>query len=270
MTTIKRLADTSPDWIELSKRTAAKLVFEANPPSRSGVPGKQIYDLVAEVRKGELTVSEASPGTSLPSLCVERHINPGSTFCLFMDSETPPQSNDEARYWWHGLRAYLQHQQYAVRFGRWPLEAQMSHGHAALVQQQMEQVADKHNWRSEVLASIFRKKGWLGEVLPRLSKDRATLVNARSPCPRGCKRKHHPFRKQACKRSDCLPRCEKSHPPLLRVDCPQRRDVEQLVMWENSRRGIESRMIERLKKDGHRCCGTMKECALRAVQGEAS
>jgi hypothetical protein len=266
MSAISRLENTSPDWVEIRKQTAAKLVFSANPPSRSGAPGKQSYDLVAEARKGELTVSESAPGKSLPTLCVERHINPGSTFCLFVNSETLPQSPDEAHYWWDGLKAYLQHQQYADKHGHWPIDAQMSHGVAADLQQKMEDVADELGWRADILASIFRKKCWLGGRLPRMAKGRKSLVNARSPCPRGCTRKHHLLRKFACQHVDCLPNCRKRHPPILRADCPHRQAVEKLVMLEHARREIEARMIKQLKKDGHRCCGRMKQCALRDIQ----
>lgn len=263
MSAINRLAEAAPDWIEVHKRAAAKLTFKANPPTRSGGPGKRSYELVAEVRTGELTVSELAPGKDLPKLCVERHINPGSTFCLYVDSEVLPQTNEAARYWWRGLKAYLQHQQYADKHANWPIDAQMSHGPAADIQKRMEDVADEFGWRPELLASIFRKKGWLGGTLLRLGKDRKSLVNARSPCPRGCSRKHYPFRKAACQRVECHASCRKQHPPILRVDCPHRKAVEQLVMLEFARREIEARMIEQLEKDGHRCCGTMKQCALR-------
>lgn len=263
MSSIARLADTAPDWIGVSKQTAAKLIFKANPPSRSGAPGKQSFDLIAEIRNGELKVSEVAPGTDIPLLCVERHVNPGSTFCLFVDSEKLPQSHSEARNWWYGLKAYLQHQQYADKHGHWPIDAQMSHGPAAAVQREMEEVADELGWRADVLASIFRKRLWLGGPLARLAKGRNTLVNARSPCPRGCTKKHHPFRKLACQQADCLPTCRKQHLPILRVDCPNRNAVETLVRLEHDRRAIETRMVEQLKKDGHRCCGKMKQCALR-------
>lgn len=263
MSAIARLVDTSPDWIEISKRTAAKLIFKATPPSRCGVPGKISYDLAAEVRKGSLSVSEAAPGTKLPSLCVERHVNPGSTFCLFVDSQTFPQSHGDALYWWNGLKAYLQHQQYADKHGQWPIDAQMSHGPAAYIQREMEEVGGELGWRTDILASIFRKKLWLGGPLPRLAVERKTLVNARSACPRGCTRKHHPYRKLGCQQADCLPACRKQHPPILRADCPNRDAVEKLVMLEHDRRAIETRMVEQLKRDGHRCCGKMKQCALR-------
>lgn len=265
MSVISRLADNCPDWVEVGTQTSSKLVFCANPRSRSGTPGKQTYELVAIFQNGELTVSESAPGANLPTLCVERHINPGSTFCLFMHSGTPPQSHEEALYWWRALKAYLQHQQYAGKHGHWPIDAQMSHGRAADIQQQMEALSNKVGWRDEILASIFRKKGWLGGTLPRLAKGRKTLVNVRSPCPRGCTRKHHPLRKKACQRRDCLPTCMKQHPLILRADCPHRKDIEQLVIWELTRRDIEARMIEQLKSDGHRCCGTMKQCALRDI-----
>jgi hypothetical protein len=266
MNSISLLAHTSPPWVDVVEQQSAKLIFKANPPSRSGVPGARSYDLMVVSGAEALTVSEIVPGTLVPAFCVERHINPGSTFCLYLNSEHFLRTLDQARYWWSGLQAYLQHQQYAEKFRRWPLDGQMSHGTAANIQLQMEERAAEVGWKQEIAGAIFRKKGWLGGKLPRLTKGGKALVNARSHCPRGCLRKHHPYRKSACTRLDCLPDCRKQHPPILRADCPHRSSVEALVRLEHQRREIDALVIEELRRTGYRCCGTMKDCPLAAGQ----
>ena len=265
MKPIALLVDTLPSWAEINEQKSAKLVFTVSPPSRSGVPGTCAYDLVVTANKDGIRVSELVPGTWLPAFCIERHINPGSTFCLYLNSEQDIQSLGQAQHWWNGLQAYLQHQQYAEKFCRWPIEAQMSHGPAAEIQLKMEEVAAKFGWKQEILAAIFRKKGWLGGKLPRLTKDGERLANARSPCPRQCTRKHHPYRKSACQRSACMPSCCKQHPPILRVDCPSRSGVENLVRFEHVRRKVDALVIKELKEEGWSCCGRMEDCPLANI-----
>jgi len=141
----------------------------------------------------------------------------------------------------------------------------MSHGPAAEIQLKMEEVAAEFGWKQEILAAIFRKKGWLGGKLPRLTKDGERLANARSPCPRQCTRKHHPYRKSACQRSACMPSCCKQHPPILRVDCPSRSGVENLVRFEHVRRKVDALVIKELKEEGWSCCGRMEDCPLANI-----
>lgn len=161
MKPIALLVDTLPSWAEINEQKSAKLVFTVSPPSRSGVPGTCAYDLVVTANKDGIRVSELVPGTWLPAFCIERHINPGSTFCLYLNSEQDIQSLGQAQHWWNGLQAYLQHQQYAEKFCRWPIEAQMSHGPAAEIQLKWRKWQRNSDGSRKFLLQFFAKRAGL-------------------------------------------------------------------------------------------------------------
>jgi len=258
------LGAAAPNWATFSPIGDRHCVIKAHPPQRDGAPGSVTYHLSVKLQNQMLALSEDTPGTAMPSCCVERHINPDSTFCLFVRSYEPPQTEADAEKWWLGLLAFLQHQQFADEHRRWPIRAQMSHGSAATIQARMDAIAAEHGWSDEVLTSMFRGKGWLAGSLPRRSRDRKTLVNARTQCPRGCLRLHPPFSRKTCEQSACREDCGRTHPPVLRRECPNRSAVEEIVLMEYERRLLELKFIEAIRSDGVICCGTMDNCALAA------
>ncbi|MYI70451.1 MAG: hypothetical protein F4103_17490 [Boseongicola sp. SB0673_bin_14] len=263
MSSLDQLNDTCPAWANIFEVQRRKLRVLAVAQQPSGLTGRS-YFLFINLRRDNLVAVFEEPDGHLPLCCVERHINPDASFCLHYNSTEPVQSAAMAREWWRSLGFYLNNQDYASRRRKWPMLAQLSHGDAAITQIQMEELAEPLGWKEEeVLAAIFRKRGWLGGRLPRLSKDKSSLVNLRSPCPRGCTRKHHPFRKSSCERLNCAEGCRRLHKPTLRADCPNRSVVESLVLLEHQRRAQEHEFFKSLKNSQVICCGTMDNCSLR-------
>lgn len=262
MSAISLILATAPAWVTVHKMGNISLGFSATPHNRSGSPGQIQYELVAEIDGDKLIAREASLGARMPSFCAERHINPGGSFCLFFGSDDPVKNAEEATQWWHGLLIFLQHQQYADRFGRWPADAQMSHGEAAGPQMEMEEIATELGWGAEVISGMFRNEGWLADDLPNLKTRQGRFINGRSPCPRGCTRKHAPFSKHSCSRNNCRSDCKKRHSPILRCDCPHRKEVAQLIDLECERLKREQEITAWLLGKGTKCCGTMRECPL--------
>ena len=261
MNSLEQLYRTSPEWAEITQKTRKALSITAAPPKPSGTPAKAGYYVEVRLLDGNrVSVNEQPNRARLPSCCVERHINDDSTFCLHLDSTEPVASTEAALAWWKSLADYLNHQDYASKYRKWPLRGQLSHGNAANIQLRMEALAKPLGWEDELLTSMFRRKGWLAGILPRKAKNGTGLINARSPCPRGCLQKHYPFRKRACQVNSCVAGCSRQHKPILRAKCPHRLTVEQLVLLEYDRRAIESALIDQLRRDKVKCCGTMDGC----------
>jgi hypothetical protein len=263
VTALRLIESTRPGWAELHGSSSSR-ELRVTPPERDGTPGRLDYRLRVKHFGRLFEVREAEPGAALPAFCAERHVNTDATFCLFLGSHIAPRTEVEAQEWWDGLLAFLQHQQFADRYGRWPLEAQMSHGKAADAQQRMDEIAAGRGWGAEVASSMFRGDGWLSGDLPRLVDKGRRLVNARSACPRGCLRLHAPFSRRSCDRQACREDCSRGHRPMLRSECPNRSSVEELVRLEHVRRRHERSAVDELHKQGLKCCGTMRECPLAA------
>lgn len=263
MTSLSLLKATVPNWVKEAKAKLAGLDIKACPQADSGLVGREYHLRIKTNGLQNIDVSEGRESKLLPKCCVERHINPGATFCLHYNSSKPLHTREEAKRWWQSLNSYLLHQDFAHRRRFWPLKAGLSHGDAALVQLEMERLAEPYGWKEGILASIFAGKGWLAGELPRRRKDAESLVNVRSPCPKGCTHKHGQYRRDSCVKNECVPNCRKLHKPILRADCPQRATVERLVLLEYRRRKIEHESISFLAKKGIQCCDTMNRCALR-------
>lgn len=262
MNSIDQLNWVVPTWATIAKRIGNYLNVKACAPMPSGASGRTYELVIKSTKDDKAQVSECTAQPLLPKCCLERHINSDGTFCLHIDSTKPILNSDSAITWWNSLRDYLNHQDYSSRRRKWPIHAQLSHGDAALVQLKMEELAEPLAWKQELLNSLFRGKGWLANELPRRRKDHSKLVNARAPCPRGCHTKHHPYKNQACQRVKCAPGCKKRHHPILRVKCPHRALVEELVLLEHLRRQMEDNVVTELRSKGVQCCRTMDDCAL--------
>ena len=262
MNSIDQLHGVVPGWATVAKRGRECLHVTARAPMPSGAFGRNYGLVIESIENNKAVVTENSTTALLPKCCMERHINADATFCLHYDSTKPILDPDNAISWWNSLGDYLKHQDYSSRRRKWPIHAQLSHGDAALAQLRMEELAGPLGWQEEVMASIFRGRGWLGGKLPRRTKDKTGLVNVRTPCPRGCRRKHYPYRLQACERQDCVEGCKKRHDPMLRIDCPNRETVEKLILAEYARRQKEEKYVEELRSKGVKCCETMDDCPL--------
>lgn len=266
MNSLNLLLRNKPSWLQIEGRQSEDAEVVASPPAAGNRSGRSYYLRLQCSAEGGVNVREQTKRRQLPAFCLERHINPDGTFCLHYGSEAEIANDEAARFWWSSLATYLDYQRYAEKHGYWPLEGGLSHGEAADEQFAMEELADRLGWKDEILISMFRNKGWLFEHLPRVSKTLSRVLNSKAPCPRGCTHKHGPLRARSCSISDCEPSCKKQHKPILRADCPNRSTVEKLILHEHRRRKIEAQIVKKVKSNGHKCCGTMKDCPLRDLE----
>lgn len=263
MSVFTRLETTKPAWVSSFVRTDQYIDIECRPVRRSGTQTRAYNLRITSSGTGGAKIAEREDARLLPSCCVERHINADTSFCISFGSTSPLATEEAAGDWWNQLAAFLINQEYAHQHRRWPLRGGLSHGNAAHTQIKMEDIAEPLGWKTEVLLAIFRSEGWLSGILPRRTKDRTSLVNARSTCPRGCTWKHKLMRKRSCEQADCFPACKKQHRSIVRADCPHRQEVEALVLLEYVRRKEEQDVIQGLVEQNISCCGTMNHCGLK-------
>lgn len=257
------LLGTRPTWVEVLKSTRDRLEMSVRAQKPSGRQGRVYLLNIARDSIDRISVKESAKQKILPPSCVERHINPSGTFCVFWESTKPIQTVDSARSWWRSLGSYLDNQDFAHKRREWPIKAGLSHGDAANIQFKMEALKLPEGWLEEIQYGMFRQRGWFSGTLPTLKKNSRELINIRSPCPRLCKRKHVPLRKKSCETPNCVEGCQRQHLPMLRADCGHRRLITDLIILEEKRRLLEAELISDIKKDGGTCCGTMNRCPLR-------
>lgn len=202
-----------------------------------------------------------------PASCPERHINPDATFCISYGSTEPLIEAHAAIAWWEYLRMFLLHQEYARKYGVWPLEGGLSHGDAARIQEKMEELAAPLGWKEEILVGMFRRKGWLANSLPKASQRLERLLNSRTPCPRGCKRQADSNRSIVCRPADSDPELADGK-PILRAECPNRSALERIALLEHRRRKAQNDFIQQIDRDTHACCRTMKFCPFSRSKSE--
>lgn len=235
-------ATATPVWVRTVSDDGTALRVVASAPLPSGDLDAPI-DLTIRRRIGGVTVGETAVGTRLPARCPELHVVDGGAFCLGLEDDVLDDP-DEADRFWNRLGDYLRNQRYAERHRRWPAGRWLSHGAtAARKQLEAERIAEECGWAEEYADAIENGRGWLAGELPRPAKH-GGLVNARTPCPRGCRRR--------------------DRTPVLRRSCPRRASLERLVLAERERRAAGDCYIEILKRDGLQCCGRVDGCPLAA------
>lgn len=262
MNTLNRLLQNTPEWASIADKKTREATVLVSPPGTKTMSADGFWLKLEISKHGGVAVGEVENKRQLPAFCLERHINPDSTFCVYFRSEYPLDDDDAAKTWWSYLSVYLRNQVYAHKRGVWPLGSGLSHGDAAHVQVGMEALAKPLGWEEDLWLAMFRGEGWLATSLPRISRDRRRVLNVRTPCPRGCRWKHKILRKKSCMTEECNSDCNRHHKPILRAECPNRNSVEELVLQEHERQRIEAEIIDSLKKDGKKCCGSMKRCPL--------
>lgn len=265
MRSLDLLLENRPPWTSIERRSSAGAEITASPPGAGGGAARTFRLSLRPSSKRGVCVMEQASNRQLPESCIERHINSDGSFCVFFGSESEITDQHAATSWWSSLATYLNNQRYAEKHKVWPLASGLSHGDAAHEQIAMENLAEPLGWKDDLWRAMFRGKAWIAGRLPRASKDLDRVLNVRTPCPRGCTRKHKLLRKRSCETQDCYTDCAKQHKPVLRAECPNRAVVEALVLHEHRRRKIESEIVEGLLKKGKRCCGTMKNCPLRRI-----
>lgn len=215
----------------------------ASPPAPDGTPGSD-WRLTVEI--GEfLVVRETVSGDRLPAFCPELHVNLGGDFCLGLEAFASCSEPDVKRFW-KATGEFLNNQEFAAKHGYWPSGRWLSHGDGADHQQEAERIAAEAAWADEYAAWIENQEGWLAGPLPRLSKDRSRLVNARSPCPRGCRARRGRI--------------------IVRSGCRHRVAVEGIIRIEYARQAAERDFFESLYRKEKRCCRRMRTCPLGALE----
>lgn len=262
MNTLELLLKQIPDWVKVTRKEGLSAQVLGSPPKASGLPAGDFKLAIHLLTSGGVSVAEIKGGTQLPKFCPERHINPGGSYCISYGSTEPLSDDFAADSWWEHLRMFLIHQVYAGRHGVWPLEGGLCHGDAALIQEKMEELADPLGWKDEILEGIFRNKGWLADALPRASRRLNRLLNARTPCPRGCTIQKDLPRKKNCRSISTAVGGTRDFMPVLRAECPNRASLEKIALLEHKRRKLEQGFMTDIKKEGYVCCRTMKNCPL--------
>lgn len=262
MSSLSLLLLSKPEWVKVSNQSRTHIEFKATPVLPSGLPGRTYaLKLATSIRDG-VTVNENPKGSLLPSFCLERHINLDGSFCVFLNSTAPIKDQSQGAAWWAGLNRYLNCQDYAERKRQWPIDSGLCHGDAAHEQIAIEEIAEPLGWLREIRRGIFRKDGWLATDLPRLTKDTQRPVTKRSSCPRGCKRIHGEKRNVCSTLSECGRNCLKSHPNIVRANCPHRKELEEIIVLEHKRLKAEDKFLKAIERRKLKCCKTMDNCPL--------
>lgn len=261
MNSLSLLLNHSPSWVQITEDKQVSGQISCSPQKASGLIAGNYLLKLALLRGGGVSVAEDEGGNQFPASCPERHINPDATFCISYGSTEPLIEAHAAIAWWEYLRMFLLHQEYARKYGVWPLEGGLSHGDAARIQEKMEELAAPLGWKEEILIGMFRRKGWLANSLPKASQRLDRLLNSRTPCPRGCMRQADSNRPIVCRPADTDCKVTDGK-PILRAECPNRSALERIALLEHRRRKAQYDFIQDICKDAPKCCGTMKYCPL--------
>lgn len=225
------------------------------------VDGRTVaYRIRVEADDGTVTAKEDSQD-KLPLFCPERHINSDGSFCLGWSGHTSLAVNDveSAEKWWARVLRFLTSQQMAKRSGVWPLEGAWAHGAAAEHQARAEAAAAQLG--GDFLADLTGgkldtkwSKGTFGSHGRALRVQRNgsdiysiwvkpyQLINKRQACicGRGDIKRHRRLRS-----------CGEHAEAALAL-------ASSLLEWKNAEEHFWKSMRH------HQCCGTMKNCPLRA------
>lgn len=107
---------------------------------KSGAP-LRVYRLLLQGVEAAVWVREIGPPKHLPKNCVQRHMNTDGSFCIGLGAPWIVKDEDGAHRWWHWLLGYLRCQDIASVARRWPPNRGLSHGDAAELQLQAEELA---------------------------------------------------------------------------------------------------------------------------------
>lgn len=236
------LAETSPDWFELEAFGEYSIIGMArslkSPWAKEGlrlkITGKQVP-----------IVGEAVPGAVLPARCPERHIQQDKTFCTGIHY-LRVDSDEVAIQWWEQLRQFISFQAVASRSQVWPPAHALDHGDAGKHHEKALQIAKKFGLEEEYGRARLGEASWITDPNLRIIDKKGCPINGRAPCPRGCKRK-----------------ARGRFVTTLRVDCPNRSLIADLVHQERQRRKKLREYWEEMFKSDDQCCLTMRYCPLR-------
>ena len=242
MSSLDLLVDTVPNWFSIQQRSAH--AFEGNSLVLDDTAVSDVtYDITIEEIHSKVYARETSVCTLLPKACYNRHIMAQGHFCLGLGYGSLVEDIDTAGLWWASLAEFLRIQGVATATGRWPRHIELDHGVAGRYHQLALAAAARLGCSEDYELALLGEASWITDAGVKLTKDRSRLLNLRSPCPRGCKRRGR---------------------LVLRADCCDRGAMVALLGNERRRAMALEEFWEAVKADPRsECCGTMRSCPLR-------
>ena len=234
------LMEAAPNWF--SKTSVKTAVVEGECTIiDSSATADRVYAIRIEESGGHIYVRESVPGTKLPRVCYDRHIQPGGYFCLGLNAGRLVQDTTSAKNWWSSLSEYLRIQAVAAATGRWPRTMELDHGEAGNHHQKALAAAATLGVSEEYELGLIGEPSWTNNLL---SRDGERVINGRAPCPVGC--------------------TGKKGRPILRCECCSKETLMELLRSER-RRGVALKEFwESVRKDKDMvCCRTMIDCPIR-------
>ncbi len=232
--------EAAPNWFSKIAIEAAVVEGECTIIDSSATSDR-IYAIRIEESGGHIFVREAVPGTKLPRVCYDRHIQPGGYFCLGLNAGRLVQDFTTAKNWWSSLSEFLRIQAVAAATGRWPRTMELDHGEAGEHHQRALSAAAALRVSEEYELALIGQPSWTTRLL---SWDGKRLLNGRAPCPVGC--------------------TDRSGRPVLRCDCCSKDSLLELLLSERNRAAALKRFWESVRKDKEAvCCRTMIDCPIR-------
>jgi hypothetical protein len=226
-------------WATIRSKAKFDIRVSAQPPRGSGKLTRA-YDLTLTVLfGGRVMVHETSRSQLLPISCAQRHINDDGSFCLGLRADVSVNDNAGAEIWWERLKIFLTCQETAAQSGKWPPILQVSHGGAADIQLEAEELAKKLGQARAYEDAVAYDDGPIAELSKQVSRVTGRLPKQRMPCDCGYTENGRVKRRQQCARDNnrCLPVLE------------NRRRKAEAAFWRD-RKGKVS------------CCGTIDNCPL--------
>ena len=107
MNSVNLLLQSNPTWVEIKRRNKNRADIIALLPVVDGKGASRFNLVVRASQKGGASVIEQANQRQLPEFCLERHINPDGTFCLYFGSDAKLVDADAAAIWWASLSAFL-------------------------------------------------------------------------------------------------------------------------------------------------------------------
>lgn len=232
--------EAAPNWF--SKISVETAIVEGECTIiDSSATSDRIYAIRIEESGGYIFARETVPGTKLPRVCYDRHIQPGGYFCLGLNAGRLVQDAAMAKNWWSNLSEFLRIQAVATGTGRWPRTMELDHGEAGEHHQRALTAAAALGVSEEYELALIGQPSWTTKLL---SRNGERVLNSRAPCPVGC--------------------TDRKGRSLLRCECCSKRTLMELLRSER-KRGVALRQFwESVRKDKDMvCCRTMIDCPIR-------
>ncbi len=232
--------EAAPNWFSKISVEAAVVEGECTIIDSSAISDR-VYSVRIEEHRDHIYVRESVPGTRLPRVCYNRHIQPGGYFCLGLDAGRLVEDATNAKNWWSSLSEYLRIQAVAAATGRWPRTMELDHGEAGYHHQKALEAAATLGVSEEYELALIGEPSWTTRLL---SRDGKRVVNGRAPCPVGC--------------------ADEKGRAILRCECCSKESLMELLQRERKRGVALKDFWEGVRKDKNMvCCQTMIDCPIR-------